>query len=124
MGKWRSSVPITPRGKASSGYGGVLPVKNGVVVDFFRMKDIVKIDLDNLTVTIQPGIVWEQLDRKLKKHKLTLPTLSNQLSCFQPEAGLLRAVQASVHTSMDAFKDNVISARVVLPDGNVKNPTL
>ena len=26
----RNNVPLTPRGKASSGYGGVLPVKNGI----------------------------------------------------------------------------------------------
>ena len=65
-------ISVTPRGKASSGYGGVLPVKNGVVIDFFRMKDIIRIDPDNLTVTVQPGIVWEQLDRELKKHGLTL----------------------------------------------------
>ena len=34
--RWASAggVPLTPRGKASSGYGGVLPIKRGVVVDF------------------------------------------------------------------------------------------
>jgi FAD/FMN-containing dehydrogenase len=33
----KHEIPLTPRGKASSGYGGVLPVKQGVVVDFYRM---------------------------------------------------------------------------------------
>ena len=33
--RWASEnrIPLTPRGKASSGYGGVLPVKKGVVVE-------------------------------------------------------------------------------------------
>jgi FAD/FMN-containing dehydrogenase len=37
--KWagREGVPLTPRGKATSGYGGVIPVRQGVVVDFYRM---------------------------------------------------------------------------------------
>ena len=44
--KWagQNNLPLTPRGKASSGYGGVLPVKGGLVVDFYRMNKIVNID--------------------------------------------------------------------------------
>ena len=37
-------IPLTPRGKASSGYGGVLPVEQGIVVDFYRLKNILSID--------------------------------------------------------------------------------
>ncbi|MEN6332406.1 MAG: FAD-binding protein, partial [Smithella sp.] len=32
----QKNIALTPRAKASSGYGGVLPVKQGIVVDFFR----------------------------------------------------------------------------------------
>ena len=42
-------VPLTPRGKATSGYGGVLPVKGGVVVDFYRMKKVVNIDRNGIS---------------------------------------------------------------------------
>ena len=59
-------IPLTPRGKASSGYGGVIPVKKGVVVDFYWMKDVLEIDADALTATVEAGITWEQLDRELK----------------------------------------------------------
>ncbi len=38
------SIPITPRGKASSGYGGVIPLRGGIVVDFYRMQVIKHID--------------------------------------------------------------------------------
>lgn len=39
-----NKVPLTPRGRATSGYGGVLPVKNGAVVDFYRMNRIIRMD--------------------------------------------------------------------------------
>ena len=44
--KWArdNGVPVTPRGKATSGYGGVVPVKKGVVIDYFRMNKLLKID--------------------------------------------------------------------------------
>ena len=29
-------IPLTPRGKGSSGYGGAIPVKKGIVVDLYR----------------------------------------------------------------------------------------
>lgn len=72
--KWanQNKIPLTPRGKASSGYGGVLPVKNGIVVDFYRMNSILEVDPENMTVTVEPGIIWEKLDRELKKQGLTL----------------------------------------------------
>jgi FAD/FMN-containing dehydrogenase len=72
--RWASDkrIPLTPRGKASSGYGGVVPVKRGIVVDFYRMKRVVHIDQQNLTATVEAGIVWESMDRELAKHNLTL----------------------------------------------------
>jgi FAD/FMN-containing dehydrogenase len=58
-----NKIPLTPRGKASSGYGGVLPTQKGIVIDFYRMKKVLKVDKAAQTVTVQPGITWEQLDR-------------------------------------------------------------
>ena len=93
----KNHIPLTPRGKASSGYGGVLPVENGIVVDFYRIKKVLSIDKDKLTATVQPGIVWEGLDRELKKKGLTLPRFFLPATrAQQQEAGLPREVQASV----------------------------
>ncbi|MGB7294824.1 MAG: FAD-binding protein [Candidatus Aminicenantales bacterium] len=43
-------IALVPRGKGSSGYGGLIPVRRGVVVDFFRMKDVLSVDVPNETV--------------------------------------------------------------------------
>ena len=39
------NIPLTPRAKGSSGYGGIIPMKKGLVIDFYRMKDVVAINL-------------------------------------------------------------------------------
>ncbi|MEO0303623.1 MAG: FAD-binding oxidoreductase, partial [candidate division WOR-3 bacterium] len=72
--KWakENNIPVVPRGKATSGYGGVIPIKRGIVIDFYRMKKIINIDPEKELVTCQPGITWEQLDKELLKHGLTL----------------------------------------------------
>ena len=59
----KNNIALTPRAKASSGYGGVMPVKQGIVVDFFRLNQVVAIDKDVLSVTCQADIVWEKVDR-------------------------------------------------------------
>ena len=115
----KNHIPLTPRGKASSGYGGVLPVENGIVVDFYRMKKVLSIDKDKLTATVQPGIVWEGLDHELKKKGLTLLTYPS--SYPSSTAGGWLAQGGAGFGSYEAgwFKDIVLSARVVLPDGTV-----
>ncbi|MFZ3157095.1 MAG: FAD-binding oxidoreductase, partial [Smithella sp.] len=68
----QNRIALTPRAKASSGYGGVLPVKQGIVVDFFRLNKILSIDKQAETVNCQAGAVWEKVDAALSKEGLTV----------------------------------------------------
>jgi FAD/FMN-containing dehydrogenase len=65
-----NDLPLVARGKATSGYGGVLPIAGGVVVDFWRMKSV--LEVGDETVIVEPGISWEQLDRALAEQGRTL----------------------------------------------------
>src|SRR3989304_5456374 len=49
--RWANAhrVPLTPRGKATTGYGGALPLKKGVVGDFYRMRKVLNVDKEKLT---------------------------------------------------------------------------
>ncbi|MEN6326174.1 MAG: FAD-binding oxidoreductase, partial [Syntrophomonas sp.] len=72
--KWAAEnrIPLIPRGKATSGYGGVVPVSGGLVVEFNRMKNILVIDAEKLTVTVEPGAVWQKVEEQLNEKGLTL----------------------------------------------------
>lgn len=115
----QEGVALIPRGKATSGYGGVLPVKGGVVVDFFRLSKLLSVDKAASTATLQPGIVWEQADRELKKQGMTLRTYPS--SYPSATAGGWLAQGGAGFGSYEAgwFRDNVVSARVVLGDGTI-----
>ncbi|MGC9521144.1 MAG: FAD-binding and (Fe-S)-binding domain-containing protein [Anaerolineae bacterium] len=119
--KWAAEegLPLVPRGKATSGYGGVLPVKGGIVVDFFRLSKLLTVDEATQTAVLQPGMVWEQADRELKRHGMTLRTYPS--SYPSATAGGWLAQGGAGFGSYEAgwFRDNVISARVVLGDGSV-----
>jgi len=120
--KWASEndVSLTPRGKATSGYGGVLPIKRGIVVDFHRMDKVIKIDQDSLTATVQPGIIWEKLDSELKKHSLTLKLYPTSYPGSTVGGWLAQGGAGIGSFESGEFKDNIISARAVLGDGSVK----
>jgi FAD/FMN-containing dehydrogenase len=117
---YQEGIPITPRGKASSGYGGVIPVKKGLVIDFYQMKDVQEVDEEGLTVTVQPGITWEQLDYKLKPRDLTLRLYPTSYPSSSVGGWLAQGGAGIGSYEYGYFRQNVVSARVVLPSGEVR----
>ena len=120
--RWASKrrIPLTPRGKASSGYGGVIPVEQGIVVDFYRMKDVLAVDAEVLTVTVQPGITWEQLDRVLMPQNLALRLYPTSYPSSSAGGWLAQGGAGIGSYEFGYFRENVVSARVVLPTGEVR----
>lgn len=115
----REGIPLVPRGKATSGYGGVLPVKGGIVVDFFRMDKLLAVDAAAQTATLEAGMVWEKADRELQKRGFTLRTYPS--SYPSSTAGGWLAQGGAGFGSFEAgwFRDNVVNARVILGDGSL-----
>jgi Fe-S oxidoreductase/FAD/FMN-containing dehydrogenase len=113
-------MPLTPRGKGSSGYGGIIPTRNGIVVDFYRMKDVLSIDKEGEKVTVQPGITWEQLDHKLKPEGLTIRLYPTSYPSSSAGGWLAQGGAGLGSYEYGWFSENVESARVVLPNGEVK----
>ncbi|HBU69801.1 MAG TPA: Fe-S oxidoreductase [Elusimicrobia bacterium] len=120
--KWADAnrIPLTPRGKASSGYGGVLPVKNGIVIDFFRMNKVLSVNPETLEATVQAGVVWEKLDKELGSKGLTLRLYPTSYPASTVGGWLAQGGAGIGSYEYGWFKDNVVSARVVSADGSVK----
>lgn len=120
--KWaqQNNIPLTPRGFASSGYGGAVPVRRGIVVDFYHLNRLIAIDEPAQTVTVQAGMVWEKLDQELAKHTLTLRLYPTSYPSSTVGGWLAQGGAGIGSYEAGWFRDNVISARVVLPNGEVK----
>ncbi|MHB1249117.1 MAG: FAD-binding oxidoreductase, partial [Polaromonas sp.] len=66
------SVPIVPRGGGTSQCGQT--VGAGLVIDFAKhVRNIIDIDADQRTATVEPGIVLDHLNAALRKHGLWYP---------------------------------------------------
>src|SRR6266404_7181538 len=63
---------VTPRGGGTSQCGQT--VNDGIVVDFSKhLNRLLSLDLDNRNCVVEPGIVLDDLNRKLKQHGLWFP---------------------------------------------------
>ncbi len=113
-------LKLVPRGASTSGYGGVLPVDGAVVVDMSGMHEVLAIDLAAKTARVQPGLIWEELERALEKRGLALRLYPSSTPSSTVAGWLSQGGAGFGSYEFGMFKESVAAARVVLPDGEVR----
>ncbi|SEP24499.1 FAD/FMN-containing dehydrogenase [Halogranum amylolyticum] len=115
----KMETSITPRGAGSSLTGNAIGA--GIVVDFERYFDnIVDVNPDGRTVTVQPGVVLDNLNAHLKEYGLYFPPdPSTSGTCTI--GGMVANDAAGAHSVRHGTtRDNVQSVECVLADGTVE----
>lgn len=112
-------VPVIPRGAGTGATGGAVAITGGVVVDLSRMNRIHGLDLDNLQVIVEAGVVVERLNTYLKPRGFQYPVVPGS-----DAMATIGGVVANDASGMRAFKygtakDYLLEATVVLADGTV-----
>jgi glycolate oxidase len=112
-------VPIVPRGMSSGLAGGSIPVRGGIVLSLTRMNRILEIDEENMTATVEAGVVTADLQAAVEKLGLFYPpdpssikqsTIGGNVAC---NAGGPRCLKYGVTGNY------VLGLTVVLADGRV-----
>lgn len=112
-------IPVVPRGAGTGQCCGAVAHRGGMVLDMSYMNKILRLDLENLQVVVQPGIVHSDLNRALAPHGFFFPpdpgsskmcTLGGMVS-FNSSG--MRAVKYGT------TKNYVLGLEVVLPTGEV-----
>lgn len=114
-------LQLVPRGSSTSGYGGVLPANGAVVVDLSGMNKLIAEDPVQKTVRVQPGVIWEHLQKQINKNKLDLRLYPSSLPASTVGGWLAQGGSGFGSYEYGQFKDNVLEARVVMPSGEVRN---
>lgn len=66
----RKRIPITPRGAGSGLSGGAIPLYGGILLSVERMNRVVELDLENMTITVEAGMVTNELAQLVQEKGL------------------------------------------------------
>jgi len=110
---------IVPRGAGTGLSGGAVPVENSVVLVMTKWNNILEIDTQNLTSTVQPGVVTGTLQKEVEKFGLFYPPDPGSLNVctiggnVANNAGGLRGLKYGV------TKNYVLGTEMILPNGEL-----
>lgn len=116
-------IPVTPRGAATSGYGGAVPAKGGIVVDLTNLNREISVDAGKEQVTVDPGVIIWDLERELNRHGLTLMTYPTSAPSSTIGGHVCQGGVGMGAFQYGPISGQVLSARIVLPNGDVKTFT-
>ncbi|RPA72792.1 D-lactate dehydrogenase [Ascobolus immersus RN42] len=111
------SLPITPFSGGTSLEGHFTPTRGGVTIDFHRMSNILKFRPEDLDITVQPCVGWEDLATMLSTHNLFFPPDPGPGACIGGMIGTgCSGTNAARYGTM---REWVLSLTVVLADGTI-----
>ncbi len=112
-------IPIVPRGSGSNLAAGTVPNQGGVVLLFNHMNQIIDFDKENLTITVQPGMITADICNFVERENLFYPPDPSSMKIstiggnISENSGGLRGLKYGV------TKDYVKGLTAVLPNGEV-----
>lgn len=114
-------VPVTARGAGTGLAGGAVPVKGGIVLDMSGMNRIIEIDVDNLQVAVEPGVVLDKLNLALRPHGFFFPPDPGS-SAMCTIGGLISNNGSGMRcVKYGTCRNYVLDLEVVLADGRIIN---
>lgn len=117
---WEKTIPVTVRGSGTGLVGAAVPIEGGILLETTQMNKILELDRDNLTVTVQPGVLLMELAAFAEENDFLYPPDPGEKSAtiggnISTNAGGMRAVKYGV------TRDYVRALTVVMPNGEILN---
>ncbi|KGA98996.1 FAD-binding protein [Alkalihalobacillus alcalophilus ATCC 27647 = CGMCC 1.3604] len=112
-------IPIVPRGSGTNLSAGTTPLEGGIVLLFKHLDQILEIDEENLTITVQPGVNTLEMSQAVEEIGLFYPPDPSSMKISQiggninENSGGLRGLKYGV------TRDYVLGLEIVLPNGSI-----
>jgi glycolate oxidase len=115
---YEQNIPVVVRGSGTGLVGACVPIYGGIMLETTLMNHILELDTENLTVTVEPGVLLMELSKFVEENDLFCPPDPGEKSAtiagnISTNAGGMRAVKYGV------TRDYVRGLTVVMPNGEV-----
>ncbi|GBF78478.1 FAD-binding oxidoreductase [Paenibacillus sp. 598K] len=112
-------IPLVSRGSGTNLCGGTVPVEGGVVMVMHRMNRILEVDLENLTATVQPGLITKQFIAHVESLGLFYPPDPSSMSISTIGGNIAECSGGLRGLKYGTTKDYVIGLEAVLASGEI-----
>lgn len=112
-------VPVVPRGGGTNLSGGSIPLEGGIVLALRRMNKIIEIDCDNLTATVQPGVITLHLHQAVENIGLFYPPDPQSMAMATIGGNVAENAGGPRGVKYGVTKDYLLGLEVVTPTGEI-----
>ena len=117
---YEKEIPVVVRGSGTGLVGGAVPLFGGIMISITQMNKILELDEENLTLTVEPGVLLMEISKFVEDHDLFYPPDPGEISAtisgnISTNAGGMRAVKYGV------TRDYVMGLELVLANGEIIN---
>ncbi|MBU5484864.1 FAD-binding oxidoreductase [Clostridium sp. MSJ-11] len=115
---YENNISVVARGSGTGLVGASVPIHGGIMINLSPMNKILELDEDNLTLTVEPGVLLMEIGKFVEENDLFYPPDPGEKSAtiggnISTNAGGMRAVKYGV------TRDYVRGLEIVLPDGTI-----
>jgi D-lactate dehydrogenase (cytochrome) len=111
------ATPVTAWGAGTGLEGNAIPAQGGLTLDLRRLNRIVDVHAEDFQVTVQPGVLYKDMNRELARYGLF----------FAPDPGANASIGGMIANNAagtrtvryGATRDNVLALKVALADGTL-----
>ncbi len=115
----RHRVALIPRGAGTGQASGAVPVGNAVVVDLSGMNAVRELNLADLQVVVEPGVIPEQLNQALAPEGFFFPPDPGSVKMCTIGGMVANNASGMRAVKYGTTKHYVLGLEVVLADGSV-----
>ncbi len=112
-------IPIICRGAGTNVVGACVVEHGGIILNFSKMNKIINISPENMTATVEPGVVLGHFQREVEKFGLFYPPDPSNLAVSTIGGSIAQSSGGAKSFKYGTTKDYVIDLKVVMANGEI-----